>query len=80
MEDSIGHVAERNEAVIGSNDQNLVYFELGTSRQSPRSVLGTAAHQTERHVAEIIGSGVVRALVGDGVVDRFLLIPHSAEN
>lgn len=75
--DSIGHKVGYREAAIGSNDEHLVYFELGTERQPPRSVLGAAAHQTEKQVAEIVGSGVVRALVGDEVVDRFLAIPSA---
>lgn len=79
MRDSIEHVAERHEAAIGSNLDIAEYQELGTSRIPPRSFLGVAAHQTGERVAEIVGSGVFRALVGDAVVDRFLLIPHSSE-
>jgi hypothetical protein len=77
MRNSIDHKAEHNEAVIGSDDQHMVYFELGTSKQPPRSVLGSAVVQTEHAITEILGSSVVRALVGEEVVDRYLLIPHS---
>jgi hypothetical protein len=79
MQASIGHVAEQREGVIGSDDQNLVYFELGTTRQPPRSVLGIAAVHKERQVVEILGSSVVKALVGEEVVDKYLSIPRSAE-
>src|SRR3984957_11185620 len=39
MRDSIEHNVSDAEAHVGSNDDNLVYFELGTSKQPPRSVL-----------------------------------------
>src|SRR4051794_36413616 len=42
MRDSIEHVVVDSEAQVGSNDDKLVWFELGTSKQPPRSVLGGA--------------------------------------
>src|SRR5580693_3412453 len=33
MRDSIEHTVGKDEAQIGSNDDHLVYFELGTSKQ-----------------------------------------------
>jgi hypothetical protein len=75
MRDSIGRVVDDHEAVIGSDDEKLVYFELGTVHQPPRSVLGAAAHQTAERVAEIVGAGVVKALVGENVVNGLLPIP-----
>lgn len=80
LRDSIGHVAERREAAIGSNLAVAEYQELGTSRIPPRSFLGVAAYQTAERVAEIAGSGVVRALVGDAVVDGALAILPSSEH
>ena len=64
---SIGHVVDHHEAVIGSDDDNLVYFELGTSRQPPRSVLGAAAFRNGEKVARAVGEEVVIALVGADV-------------
>jgi hypothetical protein len=64
MRDSIGHVVGDREAVIGSDDQNLVWFELGTAKQPPRSVLGTAAVTEGPKIAHILGTNVVKALVG----------------
>src|SRR4051812_36859265 len=37
MRDSIVHVVADGEAQVGSNDDKMVWFELGTSKQPPRS-------------------------------------------
>ena len=66
--DSIEHVVGEHEAVIGSNDEHLEVFELGTVSQPPRSVLGSAAVRKAPEVAEILGESVVMGLVGRGVV------------
>lgn len=70
MRDSIEHVVGDREAAIGSNDDHLVYFELGTEHQSPRSVLGIAALNEGEAVARIIGAGAVKTLVGEAVANR----------
>lgn len=75
MRDSIEHAVGVREAVVGSNDDKLVWFELGTVHQPPRSVLGAAAHQTGPRVAEEIGLGVVKGLVGERVAARYFPIP-----
>lgn len=64
MRDSISHAvdAHAGEAVVGSNDPNLIYFEMGTAKQPPRSVLGLAAVRKEKQVVEILGRGTVRTL------------------
>ena len=67
MRDSIQHHAEAAEGVIGSDDDKLVWFELGTSKQPPRSVLGIAAAHKAEQVAKILGHGVVAHLLGGGV-------------
>jgi hypothetical protein len=67
MRDSISHVADHEEAVIGSNDDKLVWFELGTEKQPPRSVLGTAVIHKEHDLARIVGGSVVTALIGRDV-------------
>ena len=63
MRGSIGHQANGLEAVIGSNDDNLVYFELGTSKQPPRSVLGAALFEEMPKVLEIVGGASVSGIV-----------------
>jgi hypothetical protein len=75
MRDSIGRAVGRNEAVVGSNNEKLVRFELGTSKQQPRSVLGIAAVHKGPEVARILGQGVVKHLVGQGVFGGRLPIP-----
>lgn len=74
MRDSIEHQVDHSEANIGSNDDHLVYFELGTQHQPPRSVLGGAAAEKADEVAEIIGTAVELALVGEQVSERKLPI------
>lgn len=79
LRDSIGHEVEMKgiasgEAVVGSTSDIAVYQELGTERIPPRSFLGGAAVRKSSKVAEICGAGVVKALVGEGVVDRYLKI------
>lgn len=75
MRDSIGHEVGDREAVIGSNDQSLVYFELGTEKQPPRSVLGSAAVTEAPKVAELLGGAVVKTLFGRAVIDGSMPIP-----
>lgn len=67
MRDSIGHVVGHNEGVVGSDDDKLVWFELGTDKQPPRSVLALAAMHKSKEVAHILGAGVHAALAGSSV-------------
>lgn len=55
MRDSISHHVAGLEAVVGSDDQHLVWFELGTEKQPPRSVLGLAAIRHEHQIKQIVG-------------------------
>lgn len=63
---SIDHRVGHQEAVVGSDDDHLVYFELGTMHQPPRSVLGIAAVKEAPVAATTIGYGAVVGLVGMG--------------
>ena len=67
MRDSIEHVVTDGEAQVGSNDDNLVFFELGTSKQPPRSVLAGAAIESTQKVLQILGENMVMALEGKEV-------------
>ena len=67
MRDSIEHVVRDSEAQIGSNDDKLVFFELGTIHQPPRSVLGGAVVEKMDTILQIVGESAVAALVGEGV-------------
>ncbi len=78
MRDSIQHVSDKENAVIGSDDDKLVWFELGTSKQPPRSVLGTAVIHKEEAIKAVLGSAVVKALVGPGVHGGALAIPDES--
>jgi hypothetical protein len=67
MRDSIEHNANAHEAHVGSNDDNMVFFELGTVKQPPRSVLGGAAFEKAPEVVELIGGNLAMHLAGQGV-------------
>ena len=67
MRDSIEHVVLDGEAQVGSDDDKLVWFELGTTKQPPRSVLGGAVVDEMDKICEIVGEHAVAALVGKGV-------------
>jgi hypothetical protein len=70
MRDGIGHAVHGSEAVVGSNDDKLVWFELGRAGvnggepQPPRSVLGIAAVHKSKEVAHICGETVVMRIAG----------------
>ncbi|GAA7757459.1 hypothetical protein RN01_22570 [Cupriavidus sp. SHE] len=66
MQASIERTVHGSEAAIGSNDQHLVWFDLGTPNQPPRPVLGPAAIHSEGRVKKIIGATVFAWLTGRG--------------
>lgn len=70
MRDSIGHTVGDGEAQVGSNDDKLVFFELGTSKQPPRSVLAGAAIECRERIVQIIGENAVMGLVGKEVFNE----------
>jgi hypothetical protein len=78
MRDSIEHEVDGREAQIGSNDDKLVWFELGTSKQPPRSVLGGTAFERADEVVRTIGDVVFLALAGQGVHEGRMEIPAGA--
>ena len=55
MRDSIEHKVSGHEGHVGSNDDNLLWFELGTVKQPARSVLGASAFELEPHIRREIG-------------------------
>jgi HK97 gp10 family phage protein len=80
MRESIGHVTSISamETQIGSNDDKMVFFELGTSKQPPRSALGGAMAESLPKIEHILGeellgmitaTKVSAALLGDGAVE-----------
>jgi hypothetical protein len=73
MRESIHHKVGLHEALIGSDDDNLVWFELGTSKQPPRSVLGLAGLKKGEEAAEIAGANVAMALIGRRVFNNAML-------
>lgn len=68
MRESIEHQTDLLEAEIGSNDQNLVYFELGTEKQPPRPVLGPAAFENKDKIERVLGEAAVAGIVGGRLI------------
>lgn len=55
--DSIEHQVVSHEAVeVGTNEQHMVYQELGTPKIPPRSFLVATAMEKEAELVEILGS------------------------
>jgi hypothetical protein len=66
MRDSIGHTVHGESVHIGSNDDKLKWFELGTQgkagemAQPPRSVLGVAMFRHGRAAADLALAAVMK--------------------
>jgi hypothetical protein len=69
MRDSIGITIapSRLEASIGSNDPHLLWFEIGSSRQPPRSVLVAAAQSVEDRIHRMAARATIAVLEGRGL-------------
>lgn len=74
MRDSYQYKAEHDGVTIGSDDDKAVWFELGTDKQPPRSVLGMAVVHKEKQIEHALGAAVVSALVGHDVAGGSLPI------
>ena len=74
MRDSIQAVSDASGAAIGSDDDKLVYFELGTEKQPPRSVLGMAVVHKQDAIERALGGAAVAALTGESVAGEGLPI------
>lgn len=66
MQRSVQRHVEADEAAVGSNDQHLVWFDQGTTKQPPRAVLGAAAIHSKPRVTKIIGTTMFAWLAGRG--------------
>jgi hypothetical protein len=64
MRDSIEHKTFTEEAFVGSDDDKLVWFDLGTSRQPARPALEAAAMHKEAEVVDLVGRTFVAHLSG----------------
>ena len=67
MADSIEHVVIGREAHVGSDDEVLLFQELGTSKMPARSILGGAAVRKGEEAAHEVGRDVVAAIAGQTV-------------
>jgi hypothetical protein len=66
MRDSIEHKVIGHEGHVGSDDDHLLWFELGTVKQPARSVLGGAAFELAPKIAKEIGVEYFAFLSGGG--------------
>jgi hypothetical protein len=64
MRDSIEHRVARSVGYVGSDDDHLLWFELGTVKQPARSVLGGAAFELEPEIRKEIGLEFTAYLAG----------------
>lgn len=64
LRDSIGHRVAGLEAEIGSDDDVMVYQELGTETIPPRPVLGPAAIRSEKAIQRILGEAALLGILG----------------
>ncbi|MBB3213426.1 hypothetical protein FHW67_002718 [Herbaspirillum sp. Sphag1AN] len=76
MRDSIQHSVEGLNAQIGSDDDKLVWFELGTSKQPPRPVLGPAVERNHEDIGRILGHATVTGLLGGQSLPAHLEYDH----
>lgn len=67
MADGIKHASDHEGATIGSDDDKMVWFTLGTSKQPPRDVFGIATIHKEHEITAVLGGSVVTALIGRDV-------------
>ncbi|WP_051544063.1 hypothetical protein [Acetobacter okinawensis] len=54
---------------VGSNDDKMVYFELGSAKQPPRATLSGALIRKEEDVARVVGRHFVGRLFGEDVAN-----------
>ncbi len=66
--ESIKHHTEEFEAVIGSDDEVMMWQELGTAKIPPRSVLGMAAVVCGTDIKEILGSHLLQGILQKRIV------------
>lgn len=63
LRDSIKHHVDGHEACIGSDEDIAVWQEFGTHKIPPRSFLGGATAELEKHIVDELGEQTLRPLV-----------------
>jgi hypothetical protein len=69
MKDSIQYTMSTrgNEGWVGTDNDKAVWFELGTSRQPPRSFLARAAAEQEPKIQKMASRSVASVMAGKGL-------------
>lgn len=68
MRDSITHEASAHDVVIGSPEEKMLWFELGTEKQPPRPALGPAVFSNKDEIASTIGKAVAEGMANGAVI------------
>ena len=76
MRESITHIVQGNVAHIGSDDDKLVWFELGTVKQPPRPVLKGAVLAKVKEIEHVIGH-TMHAVLSSGKVPSSSGLPFN---
>lgn len=69
LRDSITNQVEGMEAIVGSNEDVMVWQELGTEKLPPRAVLGPAAIRNRDLIGRVLGVAVGRAIAGQSAIE-----------
>lgn len=72
MGDSITHVRNGLEAVIGATDPKMFYHEFGTPRIPPRPVMGPSVLRSREYIRRTIGAAAVEGLIGGRLIHAAL--------
>lgn len=72
MRDSIEHLVEGHEAVVGSKSDIAEYQEFGTQTIPPRPFIGPAAFANKEKIERLLGHALVAGLTGGDVIHESL--------
>jgi hypothetical protein len=67
LRDSIKHVVEDVEVILGSDDPQAAYHEYGTEREPPRPFIATTMFREGHDAATLVWRHVMAAFVGGRV-------------
>jgi hypothetical protein len=76
LRDSIEATVFLDRAYVGSNDQNAVYQELGTSKIPPRSFLLSSALASKKDISRIAKKNIHAAWIGNHKIFAILRALH----
>ena len=60
------------EGGVGSEDEKMLWFEMGTSKMPARPVLGPAAFRNKSAIQKLVGAAAVAGLIGEDQIHAAL--------